>query len=387
MDLSSINKFGRGALDSLTFGSDDEMKAALGSYLSNGNLSQFDPLLKAYQAEKNSQTGLPYTLGGIAGFGLLPSPTKYPMLLNSLYGGLYGYGSTDGNVSDRSIGAGVGLGLGAAFTKFSKFIENKLGKNATKPEYINQLGILSQEKIKNALSIADKFKREENVIPGKIKYVNPNDLPSPGNLNGEYYMGKFNNPDTIDISHAFAGSDKGKGNLVDKLTGFIVNEGNYQPNHLSVSGIIEDNTLKGINNGIPISDLVWSKILNKTANNLDAKLGDIDVIPGMGSPLEMAKKAGVNLTDYKAVRNFIDNNAEQPWIKNMPLDELYAGMTLKAPLVHNNPLQPRELQMLDFVSKNKEVLKHKIPQVQWINNSNKLIEFINNKHPDLYNHI
>jgi len=130
---------GAAALDPLVRGdSGKDFGQRFQTYLSReqGKVDQFrqDNPVAAYGAEiaGSLPTMFAVPVPGGAGVGGVLGRVG----ANALEGGVYGFGSTDGDLSDRAAGAGIGMGVGASLGAVGegagKLVSNVIASNATK---------------------------------------------------------------------------------------------------------------------------------------------------------------------------------------------------------------------------------------------------------------
>lgn len=124
----------RGAADIFTFGFADEISAGLGSLTGiGGNAGDYEGNVEA-QRQRDKEGGWERFAGQVAGALLLPGAAarSVPQAVGqgAVAGGLYGFGSGDGDLTDRAWNAGIGAGLGGAVGGLVRVGSDKLAERA-----------------------------------------------------------------------------------------------------------------------------------------------------------------------------------------------------------------------------------------------------------------
>lgn len=136
--LRRVDDMVRGIADTATFGFADEIAAGLGAVTGMGSAGgNYDANLEA-ERERDSEGGLERLGGQVAGVFTSPLATAKTVLgaagQGAVAGGVYGFGSGDGDVTERSksavAGGLVGGAAGGAVKKVANAIGNRLAAKA-----------------------------------------------------------------------------------------------------------------------------------------------------------------------------------------------------------------------------------------------------------------
>ena len=187
---------------------------------------------------------------------------------------------------------------------------------------------LTEAQIQKYIANISHFTTSKN-FKGHNIYRNPLD-------HAELYSGDWANPN-LAMNVSMAGNSAGQGGFHDKLMGFILKEGNFEPQSIVRRDIIEPNTLKQIVEGVLLEETFLGHSSKRIAETFGGKLGPLVIqpTPYSSEPLRNAVREGVDPQNIEEVIRHAKSNSKF-WGRN-GLNDIFSSVDLHAPISYTNP--------------------------------------------------